>query len=446
MTSTSSANTAPTIIDDMGIDALEVKENTLYIDGCSTVELAKEYGTPLYVMSRNTIAAHCQELRDTWLGVYPNTKACYASKAFLTLAMCKIIEAEGLSLDVVSGGELYTAIKAEFPAERLEIHGNNKSYDELYMAIEYGVGHIIVDAYDELDIIEDICEKLGKTTKVLFRITPGVKVDTHEKIVTGAKGSKFGFPVESDVLYPLFRQAMGSKYIEFRGIHFHVGSQLFTNQSHLDALEVALQILLRVKEDLGFTMPELNLGGGFGINYIKEDNRKSYAYFLDPMMKRVHAFCQENQIDEPQIVIEPGRSIVGDAGIQLYTVGAIKEIKDLKTYVCIDGGMSDNIRPALYDAKYEGIIADKASEPRSDIVTVAGKCCESGDIIMKDVVLQRAERGDILAVLSTGAYGYSMASNYNKLTKPAVVLADNGDSRLIVKRQSYEDLISLEVL
>ncbi|MDR1028214.1 MAG: diaminopimelate decarboxylase [Clostridiales Family XIII bacterium] len=428
----------------MGI--FETRDNTLYFDGVSTTWLAAEFGTPLYVFSKTEIVKRIAEIKKEFLYKHKNTRVAYASKAFLTLAMCRVVEEQGLSLDVVSGGELYTAIRAGFPTERIEFHGNNKSYAELEMAIEYGVGHIIIDAFDELSVIEELCERYGKTVKVLYRITPEVDADTHRHISTGGKGSKFGFSMEESVIYPLLKEAIDSEYVTLAGIHFHVGSQLFENAGHLQALKKALALFKGVRDRYGYELPEINVGGGFGIAYTSEDERKSFGYFLDPIMEETERFCRANGLTRPTIVTEPGRSIVGESGITLYTVGSVKEIEGVRTYVSVDGGMSDNIRPALYGAKYEGMIANKANAIPTTTVTVCGKCCESGDKLIKDALFVEAQRGDILAVFSTGAYGYSMANNYNKQPIPAAVMVEEGKARLIVKRQSYYDLIRNELL
>lgn len=425
---------------------LEEIGGILYFDGCNTVELAKEYGTPLYVLSETAIVKKCSDIRDTFLNKYKKTRAAYAAKAFLTPAMCRIIEREGLCIDVVSGGEMYTAIKAQFPAERIEFNGNNKSIEEIEMAIDYNLGRIIVDGLDELSLIEKVCKEKGKKTNILYRITPGVKSDSHDYIVTGKKDSKFGIPLDSEIIFPAIEQAIKSELVNFMGLHFHVGSQLNDNSSHLKALEITLNIIKEIYLRYGFITPEINVGGGFGIQYTNEDDRRSYSYFLDPLMEGIEGFSKELNIERPEVVIEPGRSIVGEAGITLYTVGTIKEIPGLRKYVSVDGGMTDNIRPALYHAKYMGIAANKASEMKTDIVTICGKCCESGDILIKDVQVAPLDRGDIFAIFTTGAYGYSMANNYNKNPLPAVVLIKDGKSEIIVRRQSYEDMIKNEVI
>ena len=421
----------------------DIKKGNLYIDGVNTVDIAKKYGTPLYLYSYAEIENQIKELKNDFENKYENVRIAYASKAFNCIAMCQIVNNFGLCLDVVSGGELYTAKKANFPSEKIEFNGNNKLSDELEDAIDYGVGRIIVDGLTELELIEKICIEKNKKTKVLFRITPGVDSHTNEKISTGKLDSKFGIPIDEDVLYPQIEKAIKSDFIEFLGFHFHVGSQLFDNISHLLAVDIILNIVKNVKDKFDFDVKELNLGGGFGAVYTNED-RKPYAYFLEPMMKKIDNFCKKLNIKRPEIVIEPGRSIVAQAGLQLYTVGQIKDIKDVRKYVSVDGGMTDNIRPSLYDAKYNAIIANKADEKADDLVSISGKCCESGDILIKDIYLPKASAGDIIAVFTTGAYGYSMASNYNKNPIPAVVLIKDGKDYEIIKRQSYEDIIKNE--
>ncbi len=424
----------------------EIKDGNLYFDGCNTIELAKEYKTPLYIMSETAIVEKCEEIRKSFLDKYENTRAAYAAKAFLTLGMCKLVEREGLCLDVVSGGELYTAIKADFPAEKIEFNGNNKSIEELEMAIDYGIGRIIVDGLDELDLIEKICKEKGKKTNILYRITPGVRSDSHDYIVTGKKDSKFGIPLYNAIIYPAVEKAIKSQYVDFLGFHFHVGSQLHDHASHLGALDITLNLIKETMNKFDFTPKELNIGGGFGIRYTDADNKKPYSYFLDPMMEKIQKFSDDMGIQRPAVVIEPGRSIVGEAGITLYTIGTIKEIPGIRKYVSVDGGMTDNIRPALYQAVYEGIIANKADLPKKETVTISGKCCESGDILIRDIKIPTPERGDTFAILSTGAYCYTMASNYNRNQIPAVVLVKDGKSQLMVKRQSYDDIIMNDLI
>ena len=423
----------------------EVKDNTLYFDGCNTVTLAEKYGTPLYVFSESDVRGRFQDLKENFVDKYPKTRVAYAAKAFLPVAMAKLIDEEGLCIDVVSGGELYTAIKAEFPAEKIEFNGNNKTEAELEMAIDYNIGRIIIDSLQELPMIEKICKEKNRKMKVLVRITPGVKSSSHDYIVTGKKDSKFGIPLEDEIILPLIKQAIDSEFVDFYGLHFHVGSQLFDNESHLQALDIMLELVDKIHQQFNYGVKELNVGGGFGVTYVNEE-RKSYSYFLDPMMKKIQEHFQSKGIDVPAVVIEPGRSIVAEAGLTLYTVGSIKDIPGIRKYVAVDGGMTDNIRPALYQAEYTGLIANKANGEKTDKVTVCGKCCESGDILIKDLDIADVEKGDIFAILSTGAYGYAMASNYNKNPIPGVVFVREGNDRLVIKPQTYENMISREIL
>lgn len=422
---------------------IRFEHEILTIDGCSAVDLAEQYGTPLFVMSEEHIVEKCKEIRDTFLNRYTNTRAAYAAKAFLTLEMCRIIEREGLCLDVVSGGELYTAMKAGFPAEKIEFNGNNKSVEEIEMAVNYGVGRIIIDGVDELALIENVCREKNRKMNALLRISPGVDSHTHEFITTGNKDSKFGIPLEETIFSGVFRQVLSSQYVNLLGFHFHVGSQLHDNESHLKATSILLDLVRNLKQTYGYNTSEINIGGGFGIRYTEEDQEQPYAYFLDPLMEQIDDAFHSMNLPRPAVVIEPGRSIVGNAGITLYTIGTIKDIPGVRKYVSVDGGMTDNIRPALYDAKYECALANRtpASEDPMEIVTISGKCCESGDIVIRDASLPNPQRGDLLAVFSTGAYCQSMSSNYNKLPLLPVVMTNQGNSRLILRRQSYDDLL-----
>lgn len=423
----------------------QVKNGELYFDGCSTIELAKEYGTPLYVVSETEIIKRFNELKSCFIEKYENTRVAYASKAFSTLAMYKLCEREGMCIDIVSGGELHTAIEAGFPPERIEFNGNNKLPYEIEMAVEYGIGRFIVDGLQELSLIEEICKQKHKKVNILYRITPGVKSDSHDYIVTGKKDSKFGIPLDEDVFYKEVEKSINSDYVNFMGLHFHVGSQLHENSSHLEALEIMLKHVKGIKEIFNFEVTELNVGGGFGVAYTTE-SRKPFSYFLDPIMQRIEEFFCNTGMKRPNVVIEPGRSIVAEAGISLYTIGSIKDINNVRKYVSVDGGMTDNIRPSLYQAVYDGIVANKADKDKTERVTISGKCCESGDILIRDIDVAKPEKNDIFAVFSTGAYGFSMASNYNKNPIPAVVLVKEGTSELIVKRQSYQDMIKNEII
>jgi diaminopimelate decarboxylase len=422
----------------------EIRDNHLFWDGCDTVELAKEFGTPLYVFSVTEIRNQCQAIHEQFLSRYEKTRAAYASKAFNTLGMLRLIDEEGLSLDVVSGGELYTAIQAGFPAEKIEFNGNNKSIEELSLAIDYGVGRIIVDGSQEIALIRALCQEKQRKVKVMFRITPEVNVQTHAFISTGQKDSKFGIPLNEDILFPLIKEAIEAPEIDFYGLHFHIGSQLSDNYSHITATEAALALMLEIQQRFDYSIKELNIGGGFGVRYTEKDIRQPYSYFLDPVMATIDTFCQGHQLERPTVVIEPGRSIVAEAGISLHRIGTIKTLPQIRTYASIDGGMTDNIRPGLYQAEYTGILANRAEEAATEEVTISGKACESTDILVKDLKLPKVQTGDLFATFATGAYGYSMASNYNKLAIPAVVFVEKGHAEIAVERQSFQQLIQNE--
>ena len=424
----------------------EIKNGRLFFDGCDTVELAKKYGTPIYVMSQTDIESRFDELKRDFIDKYPNTRVAYASKAFCTVGMYKICEKNGISIDIVSLGELIAAEKAGFPAERIEFNGNNKLPAEIDEAVRYGVGRFIVDGLQELPLIEAAAEKYQKKVNVIIRITPGVAASTHDYIVTGKKDSKFGIPLDDDIFLPVVKHAIDSPWIEFLGLHMHIGSQLFENDAFIKALDVVMDHAAKIKEKFGVAIREVNFGGGFGVKYTDEV-RKPYSFFLDPLMAELEKRSAEIGIERPAAVIEPGRSIVAEAGITLYTVGQIKDIPGLRKYVSIDGGMGDNIRVALYQAEYDAVIANKADEEATETVTVCGKYCESGDIILTDFKIPAGvEAGDILATFSTGAYGYSMASNYNNNPIPGVVLVKDGKSDWLVKPQTPEQIIQNNVV
>lgn len=420
----------------------EIRMNELYFDGCSMTQLAKQYGTPLYIMSETGIKEKIAALKESFLDKYPNTRIAYACKAFCTTAMCRICDTEGLCIDVVSGGELYTAKKAGFPAERIEFNGNNKLPGEIEDALDYGIGRFIVDSDDDFNQIEEICRKRNQKTSILLRITPGVAASTHDFIITGKRDSKFGVPLDDDMFFPLAKRAIESEYINFLGMHFHIGSQILENDAYLKSLDVMLGLVEELKKRFGYDTKELNLGGGFGVKYTDEEPQP-YSYYIEPMMEKIATKFNKLNIEMPAVVFEPGRSIVAEAGVSLYTLGNIKDIRGVRKYISVDGGMSDNIRPALYDAIYEGVVANKAAEPRNDKATICGKTCESGDILIRDcAITDKAEKGDLFAIFSTGAYGFSMASNYNSNPVPAVVLVNKGKSTEIVKRQSYDHMIA----
>lgn len=414
----------------------------LTIGGCDTVQLAEQFGTPLYVMDENQIRRNCRSYQSSFEKHYKGKgMTVYASKAFNCKAICRIIEEEGLGLDVASGGELYTAIQAGFPAARIHFHGNNKTEQEIRLALEYEIGHFIADNLTELQTIDQLASEAGKVAHVSLRIKPGIDAHTHSFIQTGQIDSKFGFALETGEAMEAVKFALKYKNIDLKGVHCHIGSQIFESSPFVLAAEVMLQFIADIKKETGIEIEELNLGGGFGIHYAEEDAPLPYDQYMELVSTAVFHKCDELGLKVPFIFIEPGRSMVGETGITLYQVGGIKKIPEVRTYVSINGGMTDNPRYILYQAKYTALIANKANQPAETKVTIAGKCCESGDLIQENTLIQKPEVGDILAVLSTGAYNYSMASNYNRNPRPAVVMVKDGESRVVVRRESYEDLI-----
>ena len=422
------------------------EQGHLTVGGMDTVELAKEYGTPLYIMDEGLIREHCRSFRESMDKYYGGQGlVCYASKAFCCKAMCRIMLEEGLGLDVVSEGELYTALSVGFPAEKLCFHGNNKTDHELSYALENGVGRIIVDNIYELERLDRLAEKTGRTANIMYRIKPGIDAHTHNFIMTGQIDSKFGFALETGEAYEAVKKAIECSHINLVGLHCHIGSQIFDIDPFVKAAEVMLTFIAKIKDELGFEVKELNLGGGFGIRYTEEDAPVAYDKYMEKVSEKVKEVCAEKNVKLPFILIEPGRSIAAPAGITLYTVGGRKEIPNIRTYVSIDGGMGDNPRYALYQSKYDVEVANKANLPKTETVTVAGKCCETGDLIGEGMPIQPVEPGDILAVLATGAYNYSMSSNYNRIPKPPVVMIRDGKSRVVVKRETFEDIVRNDI-
>lgn len=415
-------------------------DDKFYFAGTDTTEIAKKYGTPVYVMDEDLIRKRINTIKEKFLDKYENTYAYYASKAFLCNYMIEILKDEDFGIDVVSYCELMIALKNGMEPSKIMMHGNNKSTEELKLAIKSGVGRIVVDSLSELVLLREILTESEKKVAVLFRLSPAVAGDTHKYITTGQLDSKFGIPIGSKELEEALNIAIKSECIDFKGIHFHIGSQLFSNSPYVEATEKVFEIIDWIKQEYDYHVEELNIGGGFGIKYTSMDEPLDIEYFLDPIMELVEKKSREISISRPVVYIEPGRYIVGEAGITLYEVGSIKNIEGVRKYISIDGGMPDNPRPALYQAKYDAVVANKYNSKDQELVTVAGKCCESGDILIWDIMLPKAERGDILCVKSTGAYNFSMASNYNKLLRPPVVMVKEGVDKLVVKRQTCDDL------
>lgn len=408
------------------------KKNHLEIGGCDAVELTKEFGTPLYVMDEATVRNRCRKYIDSFRKHYPNTDIAFACKALCTAGILKIADGEGMCFDVSSGGEIYTALKTGIDPKKLYFHGNNKTKAELKMALEAGVGRIMVDTTQEIINLDEVTKETGIRAEVMMRINPGIEAHTHEYIKTGLIDSKFGVPqyqIEEAV-----KQIQNKKLISLVGFHAHIGSQIFDTKPFVDELKILLDLTKK------YNTHEINIGGGPGIAYLSSDEPPEIEAYAQQIAKALKSKTNA------KLVLEPGRSIVGTAGVTLYTVGGIKDIPDVRKYVLVDGGMADNPRPILYQAVYDAKIANKANDKPVEKVTIGGRFCESGDILIRDIKLPKIEAGDILAVLVTGAYGYSMASNYNRVPRPAMVLVNNGQATLIIKRESYDDLIRNDVI
>ena len=432
-------------------DTLKINEKGhLEIGGADCTELASQFGTPLYVFDEAYIRSMMRVYQGTIDKEYDgNGLVLYASKAFSCEAMYAIAKQEGIGVDVVSGGELYTAMQAGFPAKKITMHGNNKLPYEISYALDCGVGTIVIDAYTEADLIEREAERRDLVQDVLIRINPGIEAHTHAYVQTATPDSKFGFSIASGAAQQITEYVLSKKHLRLRGFHCHIGSQIFEKQSFVLAAEKNLAFVAEMKEKLGFEADMLNMGGGFGIWYTDADAKiepEGYRSYLTALLSTVKAGCERYGLNRPFITLEPGRSIVGEAGITLYTVGAIKDIPGIRKYIAVDGGMFDNPRFALYQSKYTAVLANRAAEQPAEVVAIAGKCCESGDLIGTEFNLPEAKIGDIVAVLSTGAYNYSMASNYNRNFIPAAVLVRDGRAEYIIRPQTYEDLVRNDVI
>ncbi len=422
----------------------------LEIGGADCVDLAQQFGTPLYVFDEDYIRKMMRIYRDTLKNYYDNYgMVLYASKAFSCKAIYRIADEENIGIDVVSGGELYTALQAGFPADRIYMHGNNKQDYEIGEALDAKIACIVADAYSEIDKISAEAKKRGICQKILLRINPGVEAHTHAFVQTATTDSKFGFSIQDGTAEKVTQYALSKENIVLEGYHCHIGSQIFEKQSFVIAVEKCMHFAAQMRDKFSFTASKLNIGGGYGIWYTDEDRKilaEGYAEYLQALIAAVKEKAKEYNLALPFLLLEPGRSIVGEAGITLYTVGAIKEIPGVKKYVAVDGGMFDNPRYALYQSKYTPILANRANQPNEEIVSIAGKCCESGDLIAVNVELPKAKMGDILAILSTGAYNYSMAMNYNRNLIPPCVLVKDGKAEYIVRPQSYQDLVRNDVI
>ena len=417
----------------------------LEIGGVDTVELAREFGTPLYVMDEATIRKNARDYQAAFQARYPKVKVSFAGKAFLCAGICPLIEQEGLSLDVASGGELFTALHGGFPAERITVHGNNKPLEELRMALTARVGHIVIDNFLEIDQLTELTAGGREPQAVLLRVAPGIDPQTHQRISTGQVDTKFGFDIASGAAMTAISRVLEIPGLALKGLHCHVGSQLHDTDCHTASVGIMADLLIEARAKFGVEFEELNIGGGLGIRYLRSHRPPTLDEFAEAVTGVLKRKLDEAGLPYPTLLQEPGRFLVGEAGTTLYTVGSCKQIPGVRTYISVDGGLSDNPRPALYEAKYEAIVANKATQPHDRVYTVAGRHCET-DLLFPDMALAPAEPGDILAVQSTGAYNFVMASNYNRFRRPAVVLVNEGRADLLVRRESYEDLIARDVI
>ncbi len=419
----------------------------LTIGGADAVELAKTYGTPAYILDENVIRENCRVYKKAAAEYFgADALPLYASKALCFTAIYRIAAEEGLGVDCVSGGELYTAKKAGFPAERIYFHGNNKTDRDIADAMDMGVGTFVVDNFDELNALSAEAVRRGMTQRILLRITPGIDPHTHRAIMTGNVDSKFGSAIVTGQAMEIVKEAIAADGIDLAGLHCHIGSQIFEIEPFSDAADIMVRFIADIRRECGHEIRELNLGGGLGVRYTEYDREIDYAAAIRDIASVVTKYCREHDIPMPRVILEPGRSLVAAAGATLYTVGSVKEIPCFRKYVSVDGGMPDNPRYALYQSRYTALIANRASAPRIEKVTIAGRCCESGDLLGEDMELSPAQRGDILAVLVTGAYNYSMASNYNRLPRPPVIMVKDGEARVVVRRETYEDLTRNDLL
>ena len=412
----------------------------LTIGGCDAVDLVEQYGTPLYVLDESTLRSKCRQFAGAFASRYPNAQAVYASKAYINPALARIFAEEGLGLDVVSGGELAVAMAGDVPLEKVYFHGNNKTPAELEEAVAAGIGRVVVDSFHELDLLERICADSGKTQDILVRVSPGIDPHTHAYTTTGIIDSKFGFSIQTGDAEKAIQQAIAAPHLNLQGLHFHLGSPIFELEPYQAATDLVLRFAAGLREQ-GLNLQEFSPGGGFAIAYTRNDQPPAPDDYAEAIVGTLTATCEELGMELPALVIEPGRSIIGPAGVALYRIGAIKDIPGVRTYVSVDGGMGDNIRPALYQASYEVLSANRPGAEPDATVTIAGKYCESGDVLASDILLPAPAAGDVIAIPAAGAYCPSMASNYNLNPRPPIVLVNDGQSRLIRRRESYADMM-----
>lgn len=423
----------------------EVIDDHLYIGGVDMVELAHEYGTALYVYDEADLTHRMNTYLEAFRSRYPNSDVAYASKAFLNKAAARLAQEAGLCLDVSGGGELAIAQAVGFPMERVIVHGNNKTPQELREAIQAGVGRIVADSRIEIARISAIAQELGVEQEIYMRITPGVEADTHEYIRTGCEDSKFGFTMREDFAFECIKTALEAPHVHLAGLHMHIGSQIFALHSFGEAIDVMVEFISRIKDFYNYEIDEVDVGGGLGIAYTAEDKPATIDEFAEATVSSLVAACEKYGVKQPRLLTEPGRSMVATPGVTLYTVGILKTLPGIRKYVAIDGGMSDNVRTALYHADYEPVVANKAGQPRTEIVTICGKHCESGDAVAIDRPLQHPDLDDIICVFGTGAYCHSMSSNYNGQPRPGIVFVKDGQARLVTRRETYADLMACDI-
>lgn len=427
------------------LDTTVNEKNHLVIGGCDAANLVAEFGSPLYVFDERTLREQCRGFVQAFASRYPHTRVIYAAKAYLNLALARILREEGLGLDVVSGGELAIARAAGFPMEQVYFHGNNKLPQELSEALAAGLGRYVVDNFHELELLNRLAGERGQRASVLLRLSPGIDPHTgHSHTTTGILDSKFGFPISTGQAADALRQAQAARHLDLVGLHAHLGSPIFEREPYAQGIEALLEFAARMRDEHGLELREFSPGGGFAVQYVRESPAPTPGEYAETIVPTLQQGLARLGLPEPLLVIEPGRAIVARAGVALYTVGARKEIPELRTYVSVDGGMSDNIRPAIYGSRYEAVVANRVDSDQQEVVTIAGKYCESGDILIKDIALPPLQAGDILAIPASGAYCLSMASNYNAALRPPIVLVRPGWARLIRRRETYQDLMSTD--
>ncbi|NQW23255.1 MAG: diaminopimelate decarboxylase [SAR202 cluster bacterium] len=420
-------------------------QGQLILGGCKATDLAEEYGTPVYIFDEDTLRGRCRSFIGEFRKLYPATNVSYASKAYINPALAKLFQEEGMGFDVVSGGELATLIAAGIPMNEVYFHGNNKTPQELSEALENSIGWVVVDSFHELELLDQLAGLAGKTQDILIRVSPGVDPHTHVYTTTGILDSKFGFSIQTGHAAEAVRLGLAAKNLNLRGLHFHLGSPIFEMEPYRVATELVLKFAAEFRED-GLNLQRFSPGGGFAIGYTRDQEPPPVSDYAETIVSTMIATCQELGMEPPTLVIEPGRAVIGPAGVALYRIGAIKDVPGVRKFVSVDGGMGDNIRPALYQAKYEVVAANKANQEPTEKVTIAGKYCESGDLLASDIMLPKMESGDLIAIPAAGAYCPSMASNYNMNPRPPMVIVKDGKSRLIRRRESYQDLMHCDVV